>query len=116
MSKKKINFNLSSKDYNKLCYLIKDIQQLKGIDIKYSNKTNNNDRGIDISSILSIFATSMAIPALLKMIELFLETKKTTLEVIFPEKNIKINISSFSKEKLKDDIKQLENIFMKDLK
>jgi ACT domain-containing protein len=115
MNKQKVNFSLSSDNLNKLNFLIKDIQQLKGINIEYNNTNLDNHRGIDISSILSIVSTAIAIPALLKTIELFLETKKIDLEIAFPNKNIKIKISSFSKESLKEKIEQLDKIFREEL-
>jgi len=116
MKNKTAKFNLNSNNQDVLKYLIKDLSKIKGIEIQYNKNNINNLRGsLDFSLISSIVITSLAIPAILKTFEIFLNSKKIDLEISIPNQDIKIKLSAFSKEKLQKELLELNKIFIKNI-
>lgn len=116
MKVSKIDIELSANNEGLLKYLIKDLSKIRGVEIEYKENELDNIRGnIDFSLISSIVFTSLAIPAILKIFEVFLESKKIEIEIKLPKQNTTIKLSSFSKEKLKQELIELNHVFLEEL-
>ena len=115
----KIQVKIKSKDAVNTQALFERLLDVEGIDMCTDNSKpiEKGERLLESIDLAAILISGFAIPAFLKVIEIYIEARKVEVEIGIPsKKGAKIIVSSLSKSDLLRQIKKVENWLLEEEK